>query len=339
MVIELANSVLNRLEREDPAGENAAAVAATVLQEMVVPSVTATHFDDLLVDCCRAPDSVRGLLNPRFGEPSLVLAESPNWTFEVIYWWDMVTAIHEHSYPGAFCTIHGDRFQLEFAFVEGELIESHTRTSTGDLCCIRVELLRPGTVVRILPFEQFIHMVWPISRPSFTTVVRMRRQGASRSYLPGGLRFDEHYAEAEVLPRLRYLEAARRRSPRIYLRALDEVTSDLAAASLTYLTIAQRIEPSDGSVWAIVERRASRFGSAFTLRLRAAAEHDRVFRAIYPLRVVASSALEQTILLQLYAGSVVDEDQSCELASLTRKVRDDQSGAEAPADADLPVSV
>jgi len=267
------------------------------------------HFDELLKDCIQHPDNVVGLANPRFGEPSILVHETANWVFEVIYWYDMVSAIHEHSYPGAFLAVSGRRLHLEFSYSSHLEVDRSSRTTIGSLECTSLSILDSGAVTRIRPFEAFIHAVWPLDSPCLTAVIRRKAPRISRSYLPStslSVRFDERLAEAETIPRLPYLRSLRRLSgDRAFLTALISGTQSLSPAGLIYLAVALELRPEEieESTWSeLLDRR---YGCDFALALREVCRTDALFRSLYRLKPAAISAHENAALAQLFFSQII----------------------------------
>ncbi|WP_437962511.1 hypothetical protein WME76_45550 (plasmid) [Sorangium sp. So ce119] len=190
--------------------------------------VDAFVFDDALP--VQPPD-------PRFGQPQIVVHEAPDFYIEVLCWVDATTAIHQHSFAGAFCVLEGSSLHTTYGFTPQRTLGS--TLEIGALRFLASERLRAGDVRTIAPGRAFIHALFHLDRPSISVVVRTRRQadlGPQWSYLPPALALDQraeeqHPTRARVAQLLTALGATDPAGyDRLIARAIAE--SDLATVWL-----------------------------------------------------------------------------------------------------------
>lgn len=318
-LIKVAREIVDRLQKSSTADPS-----ETAAQELRAIAAIATpeYFKETLYNCAREPGSIAGIANPRFGEPSVLLAESKGWVFELIYWYDMVSAIHEHSYPGAFLAASGRRLHLEFDYTTQSTVDSSSRCDFGLLTSCRAELLDEGDIRLIRPFEDFIHAVWPADTPCLTAVIRKKAPRLSRSYLPNAsgaaVRFDERVAEAEVLARIRFLHSIERWSGRReMLRCVGTLSEAMSASGLVYLLMTLEVRPQELTEGKIGATLVSRFGPMFYDSVIGCLRTDTAFRHLYSLRIQASEVRERLALGLGFFGPLVERKHLVQLTIST----------------------
>lgn len=311
MLVDFARSRLTDLQ-ENCFENFEAAAEAVLLDGYSKKIISESSMLEALQMCACDPSYAVGLINPRFGEPSVLLFETESWVFELIYWHSMVSAIHEHSYPGAFLTVGGRRAHLEFTWEEHRSVCGTSRCAIGQLKASKAQVLKPGVVTRILPFEKFIHTVWPLDRPCLTVVIRRKAPRKSLSYMLGEdgicLRFDEKIAEAEIVPRLHYLRSLMRWRCDISAKVMSDVLpGKISVSGLVYLGIAMEEEGETPESCDFLNS-AEVYGEDFKLAFKKILLADRLFRSMYKLKTIAISPVESLALATIYFSSVLNAD-------------------------------
>ena len=164
----------------------------------------------------------------RFGDFPVTMFNSPRFHVDVYFWLDGTTAIHQHSFCGAFQVVSGSSLHSRYAFHEQERV--NTYVAVGDVAITDVELLRRGDVREIPPGRGFIHALFHLDRPSVSVVVRTHLSALDApqfSYHKPWLALDPFFGEANLTKKLQafsiMLRAAR-------TDAADELAQSLASA-------------------------------------------------------------------------------------------------------------
>jgi hypothetical protein len=124
----------------------------------------------------------------QFGEPAVTLYKTERWNLDVYFWLHPLTALHDHRFCGAFGVVEGLTLNSTYAFEPREPMPRGVEH--GSLVRLGCELLRPGSVRRILPGRAFIHQVLHLTRPSVSVALRTTREPDlpfQREYLWPGL--------------------------------------------------------------------------------------------------------------------------------------------------------
>ena len=120
-----------------------------------------------------------------FGQPELIVYDSPKFYIQLLFWLDGTTDIHQHEFSGAFHVMSGSSIHSEFTFEEAESITAHFRL--GTLKLLKAELLETGSTVPIVSGRTGIHSLFHLETPSLTVVVRTHSDpgtGPQFTYLP-----------------------------------------------------------------------------------------------------------------------------------------------------------
>ncbi len=127
-----------------------------------------------------------------WGAPGVTLYRNERFYIEALVWADGTTAIHDHSFAGAFSVLAGSslhcRYELASVSAVSEDVELGTLDRTG------AELLGRGDVRRILPGRRMVHSLFHLNSPSVSLVARTFDSGggAQWRYEPGARRLDRH---------------------------------------------------------------------------------------------------------------------------------------------------
>ncbi|MGZ8982209.1 MAG: hypothetical protein ACXW2D_15805 [Burkholderiaceae bacterium] len=169
--------------------------------------VTASEIIRWVTQSSSIPTLVYG---STFGEPAITVFRGQRFYIEVLFWVDSTTAIHQHSFSGAFMVLAGSSIHTRFRFRTRQRINSHI--SLGVLSRDRTEYLRTGDSHQISPGDGLIHSLFHLDRPSVSLVVRTDHEpgGPQFSYYPPGLAVDPFYKEPILESQLQLLQMLRK---------------------------------------------------------------------------------------------------------------------------------
>jgi hypothetical protein len=142
-------------------------------------------------------------VDARFGEPPLTLFAGPRFHVDVYFWVDGTTAIHQHSFSGAFQVLLGSSIHSQYRFENEQKISA--RFSVGRVVLNNVECLRQGDVRQILPGRKYIHSLFHLDRPSATITVRTYGDPGAQpqyTYHKPSFALDPFFREPAVLKKL-----------------------------------------------------------------------------------------------------------------------------------------
>lgn len=155
----------------------------------------------------RAPARMLEQGSAGFGQPPLAVWGSGRLYIEVLYWLQATTAIHQHTFSGAFAVLEGSSLHTQYAFRATRKVSDYLHL--GRLTWRSSDMLTRGAVHPIHSGPRFIHALFHLDHPSVSVVVRnYHDEGAppQLGYFPPGLGV-EH---SDVEPRLqRALELLR----------------------------------------------------------------------------------------------------------------------------------
>jgi hypothetical protein len=167
----------------------------------------------------------------QFSDLAITFFETPRFFVSALVWLEGTTAIHQHSFSGAFRVLAGSSLHTRYSFQEEVRVSDCFRL--GALNREQVELLPTGSVRPIVSGQQYIHSLFHLDRPSVTLVIRTKSDEGSKpqwSYYPPGVGYDP-FARTPVA-RIKKLEAV---SVLLTLEAEDadpELDAMLAASDL-----------------------------------------------------------------------------------------------------------
>jgi hypothetical protein len=146
-----------------------------------------------------------------FGEPPVMLYQAPRFYIEALFWFSGTTAIHQHSFSGAFAVLAGSSVHSHWRFAPERTINS--RMLCGRLERVATEILRPGSVRPIYPGNRLIHQLFHLEMPSVTLVLRTTRENnhlPQFSYLLPGVAIDTFDQDSLRRRRLIFLQSMAR---------------------------------------------------------------------------------------------------------------------------------
>lgn len=127
-------------------------------------------------------------LDARFGDPPVTVFRSRGFHIDVNFWMNSTTAIHGHSFDGAFQVLSGSSVHTTYDFEEQTRLNAYV--SSGRLTAREPRVLQVGDTSPIVAGPAFIHALFHLEAPSSTVVVRSAANpsvGLQQRYLPPGL--------------------------------------------------------------------------------------------------------------------------------------------------------
>lgn len=143
-------------------------IATAVLQDVPAPRIDVLSMADWMTQ--QRPLTRQVNFGSGFGQPPLVVFETPGFYIEVLFWFPSRTAIHGHGFTGAFRVLDGYSIQVEYRFEETSSPEEAVRL--GRVVPKSIEMIAQGKVCSILREDDFIHTVAHMGNPSLTLVAR-----------------------------------------------------------------------------------------------------------------------------------------------------------------------
>ncbi len=209
--MELFNNLgaeIEKLWRDKNYDENLfPALTAQALKEANLPEkVTAWEVIEWTLGETFLPEQrdLRG----NFGDPPITIYNSPRFHIDVYFWLQGTTAIHQHSFCGAFQVLHGSSIHSWYEFERREAVNSFTEI--GDMKLKLCELLQVGDVQEIRAGRQYIHGLFHLDMPSATIVVRTHKSPLflpQYSYYKPFLAIDPFFEEPNTMKKLQSITA------------------------------------------------------------------------------------------------------------------------------------
>lgn len=224
--LAFAAQSVSELARLHLSGERVSEAAGHILAGC--PDLSCEDFFVLLEKLSAdLPDNL-WIPHPRFGNLSLAVASSDKYLFELLFWDSQVTAVHQHSFHGAFLCMKGRRLHCNWHFAPEVRNAADSDITYGELRCKLVELLKDGDIRTIEPGAASIHSLWSIDRPVLTALLREKSSGSGVSYLWPGISFNERLAEQHYLRRKPLLDILRVHDSRRYEQVLRFLGKNLS---------------------------------------------------------------------------------------------------------------
>ncbi len=126
-----------------------------------------------------------------FGQPEIIVYDSPKFYIQLLFWLDGTTDIHQHEFSGAFHVMAGSSIHSEFTFEEARDVTAHFRI--GNLKLQHAQLLETGSTVPIVSGRSGMHSLFHLETPSVTVVIRTHSDpgtGPQFTYLPPHIALD-----------------------------------------------------------------------------------------------------------------------------------------------------
>jgi hypothetical protein len=163
-----------------------------------------------------------------FGQPELIVFDSPKFYIQILFWLDGTTDIHQHEFSGAFHVMHGSSIHSEFSFENAESVTAHFRV--GNLRLKQTHLLETGSTVPIVSGRAGIHALFHLETPSVTVVVRTHSDpgtGPQFTYLPPHLAVDPVQSDTLTARRKQLLDMLERTGDERYPDLVAEMIGTL----------------------------------------------------------------------------------------------------------------
>jgi hypothetical protein len=249
---QVARSVFPVLDYFESLGDAVAdAWRARNLDELAFPAIAERALEDhpppehvdvaaLIRDALTCPASrlvSQENVDSAFGGVALTVYSGRRFHIVVNTWLDASTAIHEHSFSGAFRVWQGSSIHARCALAEREAVNSHLRL--GELVIKELELLDLGDVRQIVPGGAGAHALFHLHSPSITIVIRTDGEQAfspQMVYLPPGVAVDVSYfdrsADAVLRRRIQLLHMVLDADPDSFAATLEQAARVMDGASL-----------------------------------------------------------------------------------------------------------
>jgi hypothetical protein len=144
-----------------------------------------------------------------FGQPPINIYVGNGFYIQALFWIDSTTAIHEHSFTGAFGVLYGSSVHSTYSFTADKVASK--RLVIGRTNFLSSELLQRGDVRTILPGDKLIHALFHLDRPSVSLVVRtlpkLQLERPQYAYLKPYIGFDDVNLPKLQVVQLRMLES------------------------------------------------------------------------------------------------------------------------------------
>src|SRR5205823_1274200 len=159
-IAELGERIALAWLKEDHAEEAFAALAARLLRDSsLLRDVTPSELNEWFLREQLLPEQAFR----DFGQPALTIFRGHKFYIELLYWLDSTTAIHQHSFSGAFGTLSGSSLHSQYAFACRDVAASEL--IFGKLSLEKVEVLTKGDIREIHPGDRLIHSLFHLERP------------------------------------------------------------------------------------------------------------------------------------------------------------------------------
>ena len=270
---ELGDSVARAWLAADYADEAFPEIASHALRESELLRGSESQLSEwFLTDTCLPDQQFR-----EFGQPALTLYRGHKFYIELLYWLDSTTAIHQHSFAGAFGVFKGSSLHTQYDFHCDRVLSSEL--IVGDLIFRSSNLLTQGDVREIHPGKEFIHSLFHLERPSISLVVRthsLTRAYPQYSYRRPGIGYDPFFKPEPFATRMRLLEALRDVSSNDFWNLTREMLLQ-SDPWMTYALLSMAYVPEQETTgWeSLVEVARKRHGSLVNIFLHSLEEKIR----------------------------------------------------------------
>jgi hypothetical protein len=142
-----------------------------------------------------------------FGQPPLTVYQGQGFYIEVLFWTEGLTAIHQHSFSGAFHVLAGSSLHCQYTFDLRERVNGGFLL--GETALVHAELLLEGSSRPIAAGRNLVHATFHLDRPSVSVVIRTRIEPEALpqySYLRPFVALDPSQLTPEVTRRVQVLE-------------------------------------------------------------------------------------------------------------------------------------
>lgn len=158
---------------------------------------------DIVREIDAAPLTHQRDVEGNFSNLPITLFNAPRFYIDAYFWLDGTTAIHEHSFAGAFQVLTGSSLHGHYQFRATRAISPHF--ALGKLLLKENSLLSRGDIKNIIPGPTYIHSLFHLDRPSTTLTVRTITLPNSQpqfAYLHPGVAFDPFFRDPAIIKRV-----------------------------------------------------------------------------------------------------------------------------------------
>ncbi|MBX3293060.1 MAG: hypothetical protein KF881_09250 [Acidobacteria bacterium] len=144
----------------------------------------------------------------RFGDPPITLYSAPRFHIDVYFWFEGTTAIHQHSFCGAFQVLLGSSIHSWYEFEPDRHV--NVFYETGEMKLKVCQLLEVGAVQEIWHGRRYIHSLFHLDQPSATLIIRTDRSPLEQpqySYHKPGLAIDPFFEQPTTVKQAQVLAA------------------------------------------------------------------------------------------------------------------------------------
>jgi hypothetical protein len=212
-----------------------------------------------------------------FGQPALTLFKGHRFYIELLYWLESTTAIHQHSFAGAFGVLSGSSLHSRYTFAAEDRRKS--AMIFGDLSLGDVEVLSRGDVRPILPGDGLIHSLFHLDHPTLSIVVRTETIASHQpqySYYRSGIGHDPLFAPEPFSTRLRLLVALREvEDPDFWRFSIDAMRDADAWMAMAILNVAYKARDSTRDWETLLQAAHERLGHRAETVLASLEERSR----------------------------------------------------------------
>lgn len=249
-------------------------------------------------------------VSAHFGQPPITVYAHPRFYIQVIFWVRGETAVHRHSFSGAYAVLQGRSIQIRYRFEPATTI--NPQLMLGRLAVEDLEFVEPGDVHPIQ--HDLVHCVFHVGSPTVSLVIRTDSEPQSLpqySYAWPGVAYDPFRQTAPISRKTQLLDTL----AMVDVEAALECCSALCVSTETdistwWFVSAQlaRRKDSDALLDVLCKGGSARFGRVGQVASIALYEMRRVAK----LSMLRRSALHPTMSWWLTALMLLPDRASIE---------------------------
>ncbi len=230
-----------------------------------------------------------------FGDPPITLFAAARFHIDVYFWFEGTTAIHHHSFCGAFQVLQGSSLHSVYDFEEQMPVNAHMKI--GRMRLRQSELLNEGMVQPIVAGREYIHSLFHLEYPSVTLIVRTTNSPLELpqfEYHKPGLALNTFYDDECNTRRLQVLSALARIEPED-LDTLIQQTIESNDVQSVYYILAELNKYSTSNQLAeifSVTTNETRFGNALSCFEQKEPVIGKVYREVFAAREKINAVLK-----------------------------------------------
>jgi len=244
----LGNAVAHAWEK---VGRDEDALADIATNALIASKVLTTVDPNDIITWLITSNQVPSQDAEDFGQPPVNVYVGEGFYIQALFWIDGTTAVHEHSFSGAFGVLHGSSVHSMYSFMSKKVVSK--RLVIGQTELVSAELLNRGDVRTILSGDRLIHSLFHLDRPSVSLVIRtspkLHLPRPQYAYLKPFLAFDDTKLPKLQMIQLRMLESLFATDLKAFWHVAGDMVSDCDPFVLSQvLAIAYR-KADDSANW------------------------------------------------------------------------------------------